>query len=201
MEQELISGVIKGLVGPVTDGINNHMDKKFEKIEAEKSREFTRELLEVELYKNGFGKEIKEVFDYWTDCMRVTHIKENENLTTQQKNKYENEYKKLVDVSKVSEMNTKTLKYAGINTVTALTTNSYILQNKADYNESIVLYSYSSIFAALKKDILNIELFPEDILMVYTNDISSSSNLKLLNTLKKEYFEAVKKVNSIRSND
>ncbi len=200
MEQEMIAGAIKGLVGPVTEGINNHMDKKFEKIEAEKSREFTRELLEVELYKNGFGKEIKEVFDYWTDCMRVTQIKDNKNLNEQQRNKYKNDYKKLVNVAKVSEMNTKTLKYAGLKTVTALTTNSYIINNKEKYNPSIVLYSYSSIFAALKMDILNIELYPEDILLVYTNDITSDDNLQLLKTLKKDYLEAVKDVKKIRNN-
>lgn len=186
----IIAGVIKGVADPLSDSINSGFDR----LEQEKDRQFTREMLEVELYKNGYASEIKEVFDYWSKVLEVTHIKDNKNLNKQEKNKCDNEYKQLVNVRKTAEMNMKTLKYAGENTIFALNMVN-IIRNY--YNEEAekgytLLYAYARLFSSLKKDILNIDMAPEHFLVLLTNDILMEDEYKKLSSAKITYEDYLK---------
>ena len=61
----------------ITDGVIAKMNINEER----RNREFTYQLKELEFYKSNYEKDLKEIFDYWFELIRVAQIKDNKNLS------------------------------------------------------------------------------------------------------------------------
>ena len=75
--------IVSKAVEKIADGVI----QKMEEAEARREREFTFRLKELEYYKSNYDKELKDIFNFWFEVVRITHIKDNKNLTSQEKEK------------------------------------------------------------------------------------------------------------------
>lgn len=159
------------LVSTAIDTLSEGLIKKMDEAEAKRDREFSLRLKELEFYKNNYDKELKDIFDFWFDAVRITHIKDNPNLTAQEKEKYEKKYKEMLAVDKVARYKMNTLKYGGVETGRIFALESKLHQKKyADQPASVALYMWCAILSVLKKEILGQDLNPLDIIQVLVND-------------------------------
>lgn len=161
-------------------------NKEFEQLMALKAQEFESTMKRLDYYRSQNENEIKLIFGYWIELIRLVQIKDNENLDIKAKNKAQADYNKLMKVEKISEMNTLTLKYGEENTIQTLRTIHYF-NNTEQNNGYISMYGYMSLFCSLKEDILNIKTYPLDVLGLYVNDIWEEENLKVYNEAKEEF--------------
>lgn len=161
--EELISTAIEQVVTGV--------QLRVSQIEENRNREFLHQMKELEFYKSNYEKDLKKIFDYWFDVVRVTHIKDNVHLTKPERQQYKKKYKELVNVDKIAQCKMNTLKYGGRETGRI-----FALQNRLQqeaYNDrppQTELYIWCKILSVLKKDILGQDLDPLDILRVLVND-------------------------------
>ena len=161
--EELISTAIEQVVAGV--------QLKVSQIEENRNREFLHQMKELEFYKSNYEKDLKNIFDYWFDVVRVTHIKDNVHLTEPERQKYKKKFQELVNVDKISQYQMNTLKYGGRETGRI-----FALQNRLQqetYNDrppQTELYIWCKILSVLKKDILGQDLDPLDILRVLVSD-------------------------------
>ena len=161
--EELISTAIEQVVAGV--------QIKVSQIEENRNRDFMYQLKELEFYKSNYEKDLKNIFDFWFDLVRITHIKDNMHLTEQERQKYNKKFQELVNVDKIAQYKMNTLKYGGKETGRI-----FALQNKLQQEEyrdkpgMTELYIWCRILSVLKKDILGQELDPLDILRVLVND-------------------------------
>ena len=126
---------------------------------------------ELEFYKSNYDKELRDIFDFWFDLVRVTHIKDNKNLTAQEKEKYEKKYKEMLGVDKIARYKMNTLKYGGSETGRVFAIESKLHQSKYDSKpDTVALYMWCAILSVLKKDILGQDIAPTDIIQVLVND-------------------------------
>ena len=101
--EELIGTAIKQIVAGV--------QIKVSQIEENRNREFLYQMKELEFYKSNYEKDLKDIFDYWFDVVRITHIKDNVNLTEQERQKHQKKYQELLSVDKIARYKMNTLKY------------------------------------------------------------------------------------------
>ena len=159
------------LVSTAIETLSDGLIKKMDEAEAKREREFAYKLKEIEFYKSGFDKELRDIFDYWFDIVRVTHIKDNPNLTTQEKEKYEKKYKEMLSVDKIARYKMNTLKYGGSETGRVFAIENKLHQKKYDNQpKTVALYMWCAILSVLKKEILGQELDPLDVVRVLVND-------------------------------
>ncbi len=198
--EKLISSIIDAVTEGITKGLEINENKKnkefeelmdkrnkeFEELMKKKEQDFESTMKRLDYYRSQNEDEIKEIFDYWIELIRITQIKDNENLGINAKNKAQAAYNKLIKVEKISEMNTLTLKYGEEKTIQTLRTIHYFMhsQESEDY---LAMYGYMKLFCNLKKDILNIETYPLDVLAVYVNDIWETENLTKYKAAKEEF--------------
>lgn len=177
------------LVAAAVDTLSEGLIKKMDAAEAKRDREFSFRLKELEFYKSNYDKELKDIFDFWFDAVRVTHIKDNKNLTAQEKEKYEKKYKETLSVDKVARYKMNTLKYGGTETGRVFALESKLHQKKyKDQPDSTALYMWCAILSVLKKEILGQDLDPLDIIQVLVNDYDDNEK-QILNARK--YIEKV----------
>lgn len=161
--EELVSAAIQSFA----EGIMKKMDEA----ESKRDREFSFKMKELEYYKSNYDKEIKDIFDYWFDVVRVTHIKDNPNLTAAQRSNYEKRYSELTNVDKVAKYKMNTLKYGGTETGRIFAIENKLHQSKyQDQPGSTALYMWSAILAVIKKEVLGQDLSPTDIIQVLVTD-------------------------------
>ena len=67
---------INTAIEKIADGVIAKMNHAEEK----RNREFTYQLKELEFYKSNYEKDLKDIFDYWFELVRIIHIKDNEKL-------------------------------------------------------------------------------------------------------------------------
>lgn len=160
-------GVITTAIEKIADGVIAKMNLNEEK----RNREFTYQLKELEFYKSNYEKDLKSIFDYWFELVRVVHIKDNVHLTENEKKTYEKKYHELIAVEKTSKMKMNTLKYGGTETGRVLALENILNQKQYDDkpNET-ALFVFCAILAVLKRDILGQDLDPVDIIRVMVND-------------------------------
>ena len=165
--------MINIIVEKIADGIIAKMNLN----DAQKNREFTYQLKELEFYKSNYEKDLKDIFDYWFELVRVVQIKENKNLLEQDKKKYQKRYEELINIEKVSKYKINTLKYGGKETGRVLALFNRLNQKKYnDQPKETPLFIWCSILAVLKKDILGQEIDPEDIIRVLVNDYDDNKS-------------------------
>lgn len=154
-------------VEKISDGII----EKMEEAEARREREFTYKLKELEYYKSNYDKELKDIFNFWFDVVRITHIKDNKNLTSQEKDKYQKKYNEMMKVEKIAKYKMNTLKYGGKETGRVFALESKLHQEKySDKPFATALFMWCAILAVLKKEILGQDIDPLDIIQVLVND-------------------------------
>lgn len=151
----------------ISDGVITKMNHAEEK----RNREFTYQLKELEFYKSNYEKDLKDIFDYWFELVKVTHIKDNENLTEQERQRFNKKYSEMLSVSKIATYKMNTLKYGGTETGRVLAVENGMHQQKYDDKpEMTALFIWCAVLAVLKKDILGQDLDPTDIIRVLVND-------------------------------
>lgn len=161
--EELISTAIEQVVAGV--------QIKVSQIEESRNREFLHQMKELEFYKSNYEKDLKNIFDYWFDVVRIIHIKGNKNLSKQEHEKYEKKFQELLRIDKIALYKMNTLKYGGRETGRILALQNRLQQKKYDDKPpKTELYIWCRILSVLKKDILGQDLDPLDILRVLVND-------------------------------
>ena len=159
------------IIEKISDGIIAKMNINEER----RNREFAYQLKELEFYKSNYEKDLKEVFDYWFDLVRITHIKDNKGITEQEKTKYQKKFAEMLSIDKISQYKMKTLKYGGIETSRILAMQNKLLQhNYVDQPKETSLFIFCTILSVLKKEILGQDLDPIDIIQVLVNDFDDN---------------------------
>lgn len=162
-----LENVASTIVEKVSDGVIAKMNINEER----RNREFTYQLKELEFYKSNYEKDLKDVFDFWFDLVRLTHIKDNKNISDAEKQKFQKEYLKLMGTANMANYKMKTIKYGGKETSRVLAIMNKLMQPKYDDKPAMTaLYVWCAILAVLKKDILGQELDPADVIRVLVND-------------------------------
>ena len=143
--------------------------------EERRNREFTYQLKELEFYKSNYEKDLKDIFDYWFELVRMAQIQNNEKLTEPERAKYSKELTKYLSVDKISRYRMNTMKYGGKETSRILAITNRLSQPKFEHQPKLTLvFAWCSVLAVLKKDILGQELDPLDIIRVMVNDYDSN---------------------------
>ena len=158
-------------IDKIADGVIAKMNINEER----RNREFTYQLKELEFYKSNYEKDLKEIFDYWFELIRVAQIKDNKNLSESEKIKYNKKFSDLLTMDKISRSRMNTLKYGGKETSRILAITNRLTQDVfSDKPEQTTLFAWCAILAVLKKDILGQELDTVDIIRVMVNDYDSN---------------------------
>lgn len=143
--------------------------------EEKRNREFTYQLKELEFYKSNYQKDLKDIFDYWFDVVRLTHIKNNKNLSAQERERHQKKYFELVNLDKISRYKMNTIKYGGKETGRVLALENKLHQSRySDQPKYTTLFLWCSILAVLKKDILGQSISPDDIIQILVNDFDDN---------------------------
>ena len=139
--------------------------------EERRSREFAYQLKELEFYKSNYEKDLKDIFDYWFDVVRINHIKDNPHLTAQEREKHNKRYNELIHVDKIARYKMNTIKYGGTETGRVLAIEQKLHQEKySNQPKYIPLLMWCSVLSVLKKDILGQVISPDDIIQILVND-------------------------------
>ena len=161
----------EGLISTAIEQVVAGIQIRVSQMEESRNREFLYQMKELEFYKSNYEKDLKDIFDYWFDVVRITQIKDNEHLTEQERLKHQKKYQELVSVDKIARYKMNTLKYGGKETGRIFALQNKLLQEK--YNgqpNEVTLYIWCKILSVLKEDILGQELDPLDIIQVIVND-------------------------------
>ena len=179
------------IVSTAIEKISEGVIEKMAEAEARREREFTYKIKELEYYKSNYDKELKDIFNYWFDIVRVTQIKDNKHLTQNEKDKYKKKYDELMKVEKIAKYKMNTLKYGGKETGRIFAIENKLHQEQySDQPKATALYMWCSILAVLKKEILGQEIDPTDIIQVLVTDFDD--NVSKINDAK-EYIKKVYK--------
>lgn len=159
------------IVTKAVETFSSSLMKKMDAAEARRNREFSLKLKELEFYKSNYDKELKKIFDYWFELVRVARIKDNKNLSQSERDKYAKEYAEYLRIDKVSKYKMDTLKYGGKETGRVFAMESKLHQVEyQDQPQMTALYMWCAILAVLKRDILGQEIEATDIIQVLVND-------------------------------
>lgn len=163
--EELIATTIE----KISDGIMKKMDES----EAQRNREFSYKLKELEFYKANYDKEIKSVFDGWFDFLQNALLANKEQLTPEQQKKYQKALNEALKPDNALKLKIKTMKYGGTETGKALALFSQISID-ANKNEEIpkfaVVYVTCVLLSTLKCEILGQEIEALTIIKVLLSD-------------------------------
>lgn len=164
----------------VADGVIAKMNHA----EEQRNREFTYQLKELEFYKSNYEKDLKDIFDFWFEVVRVVHVKDNPHLSALEQKRYNEKYKELIQIDKISRYKMKTIKYGGTETGRVLAIENKLHQKKyEDKPQYVPLFMWCSILSVLKCDILGQEISTDDIIQILVNDFDD--NLSELEKAKK----------------
>lgn len=177
--------VVNTIVEKVSDGIIAKMNINEER----RNREFTYQLKELEFYKSGYDKELRSLFDYWTELVWLAQFKDNGCLSQSEKEKYNKRYNELIHIDKIAKNKINTIKYGGKETGRVLALQSKLQQEKyKDQPTLVIVYMWCSVIAVLKKEILGQFISTTDIMQILITNLDDN-----MEEIKKEK-EYIKKV-------
>lgn len=172
------------LVCTAIDQISAGVLLKISQNEEMRNREFLYRMKELEFYKSNYDKDLKDIFDFWFEIVRLATTKDNINLDGPTKARLSKEYNKKMDLDNLSKYQIKTLKYGGTATSKVLALQHILLQEKYnDQSEFVTMYVFCKILSVLKMDILGQILDPKDIIKVLVNDYDD--NIEEINKAEK----------------
>ena len=180
------------LVSTAIETLSTGLIKKMDEAESRRDRDFSLRIKELEYYKSSYDKELRDLFDYWFEVVRVIHIKDNKHLTEQERQKYQKRYNELVNVDKIARYKMNTMKYGGRETGRV-----FALQNKLQQEQyrdkpyACVFYIWCVILSVLKRDILGQDIDPLDIIQVLVNDYDDHTDeiIEAKNYICSAYFD------------
>lgn len=183
--------VVNTIVEKVSDGIIAKMNINEER----RNREFTYQLKELEFYKSGYDKELRSLFDYWTDLVWLAQFKDNGCLSQSEKEKYNKRYNELIHIDKIAKNKINTIKYGGKETGRVLALQSKLQQEKyKDQPTLVIVYMWCSVIAVLKKEILGQFISTTDIMQILITNLDDNMEeiKKAKEYIKKVYKETYK---------
>lgn len=183
--------VVNTIVEKVSGGIIAKMNINEER----RNREFTYQLKELEFYKSGYDKELRSLFDYWTDLVWLAQFKDNGCLSQSEKEKYNKRYNELIHIDKIAKNKINTIKYGGKETGRVLALQSKLQQEKyKDQPTLVVVYMWCSVIAVLKKEILGQFISTTDIMQILITNLDDNMEeiKKAKEYIKKVYKETYK---------
>lgn len=183
--------VVNTIVEKVSDGIIAKMNINEER----RNREFTYQLKELEFYKSGYDKELRSLFDYWTELVWLAQFKDNGCLSQSEKEKYNKRYNELIHIDKIAKNKINTIKYGGKETGRVLALQSKLQQEKyKDQPMLVIVYMWCSVIAVLKKEILGQFISTTDIMQILITNLDDNMEeiKKAKEYIKKVYKETYK---------
>lgn len=183
--------VVNTIVEKVSDGIIAKMNINEER----RNREFTYQLKELEFYKSGYDKELRSLFDYWTELVWLAQFKDNGCLSQSEKEKYNKRYNELIHIDKIAKNKINTIKYRGKETGRVLALQSKLQQEKyKDQPTLVIVYMWCSVIAVLKKEILGQFISTTDIMQILITNLDDNMEeiKKAKEYIKKVYKETYK---------
>lgn len=183
--------VVNTIVEKVSDGIIAKMNINEER----RNREFTYQLKELEFYKSGYDKELRSLFDYWTELVWLAQFKDNGCLSQSEKEKYNKRYNELIHIDKIAKNKINTIKYGGKETGKVLALQSKLQQEKyKDQPTLVIVYMWCSVIAVLKKEILGQFISTTDIMQILITNLDDNMEeiKKAKEYIKKVYKETYK---------
>lgn len=183
--------VVNTIVEKVSDGIIAKMNINEER----RNREFTYQLKELEFYKSGYDKELRSLFDYWTELVWLAQFKDNGCLSQSEKEKYNKRYNELIHIDKIAKNKINTIKYGGKETGRVLALQSKLQQEKyKDKPTLVIVYMWCSVIAVLKKEILGQFISTTDIMQILITNLDDNMEeiKKAKEYIKKVYKETYK---------
>lgn len=183
--------VVNTIVEKVSDGIIAKMNINEER----RNREFTYQLKELEFYKSGYDKELRSLFDYWTELVWLAQFKDNGGLSQSEKEKYNKRYNELIHIDKIAKNKINTIKYGGKETGRVLALQSKLQQEKyKDQPTLVIVYMWCSVIAVLKKEILGQFISTTDIMQILITNLDDNMEeiKKAKEYIKKVYKETYK---------
>ena len=183
--------VVNTIVEKVSDGIIAKMNINEER----RNREFTYQLKELEFYKSGYDKELRSLFDYWTELVWLAQFKDNGCLSQSEKEKYNKRYNELIHIDKIAKNKINTIKYGGKETGRVLALQSKLQQEKyKDQPTLVIVYMWCSVIAVLKKEILGQFISTTDIMQILITNLDDNMEeiKKAKEYIKKVYKETYK---------
>ena len=186
---------LEKLISAAIEQISLGVQLKVSQIEEQRNREFTYQLKELEFYKCNYEKDLKDIFNYWFDLVRLVHIKDNKNLTQSEKQKFQKQYEDLLNVSKISKYKMNTLKYGGLETGRILALESTLHNEKyKNQPQTVALIVWCTVLSVLKKDILGQDTDAIHIIRVLTNDLYDNGNYEDIIESKKYVVNVYKEI-------
>lgn len=183
--------LVNTIVEKVSDGIIAKMNINEER----RNREFTYQLKELEFYKSGYDKELRSLFDYWTELVWLAQFKDNGCLSQSEKEKYNKRYNELIHIDKIAKNKINTIKYGGKETGRVLALQSKLQQEKyKDQPTLVIVYMWCSVIAVLKKEILGQFISTTDIMQILITNLDDNMEeiKKAKEYIKKVYKETYK---------
>lgn len=183
--------VVNTIVEKVSDGIIAKMNINEER----RNREFTYQLKELEFYKSGYDKELRSLFDYWTELVWLAQFKDNGCLSQSEKEKNNKRYNELIHIDKIAKNKINTIKYGGKETGRVLALQSKLQQEKyKDQPTLVIVYMWCSVIAVLKKEILGQFISTTDIMQILITNLDDNMEeiKKAKEYIKKVYKETYK---------
>lgn len=183
--------VVNTIVEKVSDGIIAKMNINEER----RNREFTYQLKELKFYKSGYDKELRSLFDYWTELVWLAQFKDNGCLSQSEKEKYNKRYNELIHIDKIAKNKINTIKYGGKETGRVLALQSKLQQEKyKDQPTLVIVYMWCSVIAVLKKEILGQFISTTDIMQILITNLDDNMEeiKKAKEYIKKVYKETYK---------
>lgn len=183
--------VVNTIVEKVSDGIIAKMNINEER----RNREFTYQLKELEFYKSGYDKELRSLFDYWTELVWLAQFKDNGCLSQSEKEKYNKRYNELIHIDKIAKNKINTIKYGGKETGRVLALQSKLQQEKyKDQPTLVIVYMWCAVIAVLKKEILGQFISTTDIMQILITNLDDNMEeiKKAKEYIKKVYKETYK---------
>lgn len=183
--------VVNTIIEKISDGVITRMNINEER----RNREFTYQLKELEFYKSGYDKELRSLFDYWTELVWLAQFKDNGCLSQSEKEKYNKRYNELIHIDKIAKNKINTIKYGGKETGRVLALQSKLQQEKyKDQPTLVIVYMWCSVIAVLKKEILGQFISTTDIMQILITNLDDNMEeiKKAKEYIKKVYKETYK---------
>lgn len=163
--------VVNTIIEKISDGVITRMNINEER----RNREFTYQLKELEFYKSGYDKELRSLFDYWTELVWLAQFKDNGCLSQSEKEKYNKRYNELIHIDKIAKNKINTIKYGGKETGRVLALQSKLQQEKyKDQPTLVIVYMWCSVIAVLKKEILGQFISTTDIMQILITNLDDN---------------------------
>lgn len=165
----------ENIAATVAEKVSDIVIAKMNINEEKRNREFTYQLKELEFYKSGYDKELRALFDYWTDLVWLAQLKDNELLSEQERKRYNKQFDDMIKVDKIAKNKINTIKYGGKETGRVLALQSKLQQAKyKDQPMLVMVYMWCSIIAVLKREILGQTISTIDIMQILITNLDES---------------------------